>query len=136
MSPKVMADIHASAFERPWDAATFDSLCGQPGVAALGDTDGFILIRTVADEAEILTLAVRPETRRQGTGARLVAAGSQAAREQGAVSLHLEVADDNAAALALYGGAGFVETGRRPGYYPREGRPAAAALLLTLKLED
>jgi ribosomal-protein-alanine N-acetyltransferase len=131
-----MADIHASAFERPWDAATFETLCGQPGVAALGDADGFILIRTVVDEAEILTLAIRPEARRRGTGSRLVAAAAQAAREQGAVSLHLEVADDNAAALALYVRAGFVETGRRAGYYPREGRPTAAALLLTLKLAD
>lgn len=131
-----MAEVHASAFERPWDAATFETLCGQPGVAALGDTDGFILIRTVVDEAEILTLAVRPEARRRGAGARLVAAGAETARKQGAVSLHLEVADDNAAALVLYARAGFLETGRRAGYYPREGRPAAAALLLTLKLAD
>ena len=33
----------------------------------------------------------------------------------------LEVAEDNAAARALYRAAGWNETGRRRGYYPRPG---------------
>lgn len=134
MTPDRLAEIHATAFERPWDAATFESLCGQAGVFALGDPDGFILIRTVADEAEILTLAVRPGARRRGVGAELVLAGAAAARSAGASRLFLEVAEDNTAALALYRSAGFVEDGRRKGYYPRKDGPAVAALLLSLKL--
>ena len=31
--------------------------------------------------------------------------------------MFLEVADDNAAAIALYEGAGFAESGGAPGYY-------------------
>jgi ribosomal-protein-alanine N-acetyltransferase len=134
MTPEVLAEVHATAFDRPWDAATFEDLCRQPGVVALGDGDGFILMRTVVDEAEILTLAVRPETRRRGLGADLVRAGAETARARGAVKLHLEVAEDNAAALALYRSAGFTEKGRRKGYYPRREGPPVAALLLSLNL--
>lgn len=136
MTPDRLAEIHATAFERPWDAATFENLCEQAGVLALGERDGFILIRTVADEAEILTLAVRPEARRRGVGAGLVRAGADAARSAGATKLFLEVAEDNPTALALYRSVGFVEDGRRKGYYPRPEGPSAAALLLSLNLSD
>ncbi|MDP3371055.1 MAG: ribosomal-protein-alanine acetyltransferase, partial [Brevundimonas sp.] len=56
------------------------------------------------------------------------------AATRGATRLFLEVAEDNMAALALYAGAGFVEAGRRPGYYARpHGRPRDA-LVLALNL--
>lgn len=134
MTPEGLAEIHASAFDRPWDAATFESLDSQDAVFILGDANGFLLIRTVLDEAEILTLAVRPEARRRGRGAELVRAGAEAARARGAVKLYLEVAEDNAAALALYRSTGFVEEGRRKGYYPRPDGLPVAALLLSLNL--
>ncbi|MBU2208038.1 MAG: GNAT family N-acetyltransferase, partial [Alphaproteobacteria bacterium] len=67
-----LADVHAEAFPAPWDAAALEALLDQDGVFALEDPDGFILLRAVADEAEILTLAVRPAARRRGLGARLV----------------------------------------------------------------
>ena len=96
----------------------------------------FILIRAVLDEAEILTLAVRPEARRKGYARGLVEAAAALARAAGVCQLYLEVAEDNAAALALYRATGFVEVGRRPGYYARVGGPDVAALLLALKLAD
>lgn len=136
MTPEVLADIHAAAFDRPWSAATFTDLCGQTGVFALGSHAGFILVRAVVDEAEILTLAVRPEARRRGVGADLVHAATRSARARGAERLYLEVAEDNAAALALYRSAGFAQEGRRKGYYPRRDRASAAALILSLKLAD
>ena len=129
-----LADIHAAAFAAPWDAAAFEALLDQTGVFALEEPDGFILLRAVADEAEILTLAVRPVTRRRGLGARLVSEGGTAAATRGATRLFLEVADDNAAALALYARAGFAEAGRRPGYYARPDGGRRDALILALNL--
>ena len=129
-----LAALHATAFDRPWDAAAFEDLLGQDGVVLLEQTGGFILIRAVADEAEILTLAVEPRARRRGVGRALVEAAAEAALAMGAHRLHLEVAEDNAAALALYRAAGFVQAGRRPGYYARSGGPTVAALILTLNL--
>src|SRR5690606_4198483 len=140
----------------PWSESEFAALLGQPGVIALAEADGFILIRIAADEAEILTLAVQPAARRRGLGRRLVESGARAACPGradrpflegagahpgaraacagGADRLLLEVAEDNAAARALYAAAGFVEAGRRRAYYPRPEGLAADALILARAL--
>jgi ribosomal-protein-alanine N-acetyltransferase len=128
--------LHAAAFDTPWDAAAFADLLKQTGVVAVESADGFILMRAVADEAEVLTLAVRPAARGRGEGARLLARGVAAARAAGAGRVFLEVADDNVAALALYRRAGFVEAGRRPRYYARADGARRDALLLTLNLAE
>ena len=129
-----LAVLHAEAFDAPWDADAFAALLTQAGVFALGDGDGFILMRVVADEAEILTLAVRPAARRRGLGSRLVDEGRAAAAALGAARLFLEVADDNAPARAVYARAGFEEAGRRPGYYARPDGGRRDALILALNL--
>ena len=114
---ETLAALHATSFAVPWSATEFADLLGQAGVLAIREPDGFILIRVVLDEAEILTLAVRPEARRAGLGRRLVDQAVAAARRAGAHRLFLEAAEDNAVALALYGSAGFRPLGRRRGYY-------------------
>ena len=129
-----LAALHGEAFDAPWDAAAFATLLDQPGVSAAEAVDGFILIRTAAGEAEILTLAVRPSARRRGLGADLLAKGLVLALAGGAGRLFLEVAEDNLAARALYARAGFAEAGRRRGYYARPDGPAADALVLALDL--
>lgn len=129
-----LAELHATAFPTPWGAPAFETLLDQDGVFSLEETDGFILMRAVADEAEILTLAVRPAARRQGLATRLLAKGATAAAARSATRLFLEVAADNAGALALYGGAGFAVVGRRPGYYARPGGGREDALILARNL--
>jgi len=119
-----LASLHALTFDDPWSAAAFETLLASPGVFALtARTDngaaGLILARAVVDEAEILTLATAPSHRRRGVGRALVEASAGAAAAAGARAVFLEVAADNAAALALYAGAGFVAVGRRRGYYAR-----------------
>ena len=129
-----LAGLHAAAFDTPWPATAFAELLGQAGVFLEGDADGFVLIRTVADEAEILTLAVRPAARRKGLGARLLRNATVRAAAIGVTRMFLEVAEDNVPARALYGALGFEAAGRRPRYYPRADGPAADALLLVLNL--
>lgn len=133
-----LAALHAAAFaglhEAPWNAAAFADLLQQAGVFAVESADGFILMRTVADEAEILTLAVRPGARRAGLGGRLVGEGVLAAATRGAARVFLEVAEDNAAARALYARAGFAEAGRRRGYYGAGDGGRRDALLLARDL--
>jgi [ribosomal protein S18]-alanine N-acetyltransferase len=134
MTAERLADLHATAFDAPWDAAAFAALLDQSGVHLIERDAGFILIRVVADEAEILTLAVRPEARRAGLGLILVKAAADAAADTGASTLFLEVAEDNAPARALYARAGFSQVGKRPRYYARPGAAAVDALLLSLIL--
>lgn len=131
---EAMATVHVEAFDAPWSAEAFAALLVQPGVVLHTEDGGFILCRIAADEAEILTLAVRSGARRRGLGARLVTTAIASAADQGATRMFLEVAEDNAAARALYAGAGFTEAGRRPRYYARPGGAPVDALLLARSL--
>jgi ribosomal-protein-alanine N-acetyltransferase len=92
---------------------------------------GFALGRVQADQAEILTIAVRPGARGQGVGRALLHGLLAEAAKRGALELFLEVAEPNAAARALYAGAGAKEVGRRRRYYA----DGADALVLRLSVE-
>lgn len=122
----VLAALHAEAFAgvagEVWSEASLRELLAMPGALALvasnGDQPvGFLLLRQAADEAEIITLAVRPAVRRSGVARRLLMVGLDKMAGRGAPRCFLEVAEDNMAARALYGAMGFAEIGRRPGYY-------------------
>lgn len=120
MTPADLAGLHARCFftaPRPWSAAEFASLLSSAGVFLLSRPGGFLLGRVVADEAELLTLAVAPEARRQGLGRALTADFAATAHAQGAATAFLEVAEANAAARSLYAGLGWREAGLRRGYY-------------------
>ena len=91
---------------------------------------GFALAQVAADEAEILSIGVTPAWQRQGVGLKLIEGVKRAAVKSGARRLFLEVAESNAAALALYRKAGFSEKGRRQGYYAKPGAKAEDAILL------
>jgi ribosomal-protein-alanine N-acetyltransferase len=79
---------------------------------------------------------VRPEARRRGLGAALVAAGARAAAAAGAEILWLEVAEDSAAAIALYGKVGFDLAGRRKAYYQVAPDRRVDALVMRLALNS
>lgn len=129
-----MAALYAQAFPqaRAWSAEEIAKLAESPGFAVC-DAAGFALGRVVAGEAELLTIAVAPEARRQGVGRAVLAAFEAEARARAAAVAFLEVAADNAAARALYHAAGWAETGRRQGYYTRP-TGAVDALVLTKTL--
>lgn len=65
----------------------------------------------------VITIDVAESQRRRGVGRLLMEELLGRYREAGAVFLRLEVAVDNAGAIAFYEGLGFAETGRIPGYY-------------------
>ena len=73
--------------------------------------------RVAADEAEVLTLGVAPEVRRQGIATDLLRAAIAEIRARGGTAMFLEVATGNTAARALYKKFDFVEVGRRRRYY-------------------
>jgi ribosomal-protein-alanine N-acetyltransferase len=134
----LLAEIHAESFaaNQAWGVSAITLMLGLPGhfglLAAQQDQPlGFALGRAQADQAEILTIAVRPGARGQGVGRALVNALLAEAAKRGALELFLEVAEPNAAARALYAGAGAKEVGRRRRYYA----DGADALVLRLLLK-
>ena len=134
----LMAEMHAESFaaNQAWGVSAITLMLGLPGhfglLAVRQDAPlGFALGRVQADQAEILTIAVRPGARGQGVGRALLHGLLAEAAKRGALELFLEVAEPNAAARALYAGAGAKEVGRRRRYYA----DGADALVLRLPLE-
>ena len=84
---------------------------------------GHAAVSVVQDVAELQRIATVTTARRTGVASALLAAVPDHAAAGGAERLLLEVRDDNAAALAFYASAGFVEIARRARYY-RDGTDA------------
>lgn len=132
-SPAQLAALHQRCFAahpRPWSEAEFGEIISNPLNFLLARPQGFLLGRTVAGEAELLTLAVAPEYRRQGIAADLLAEFARTALARGARDAFLEVASDNAPAIAAYTRAGWIRAGLRRGYYA----PGIDALVMRLDL--
>lgn len=138
------ARLHRDAFapmgERPWTRQDMAELLATPAGGGLilqvdGEDAGVVLWRTIADEAELLTLAVGAEHRRRGVGRALLNQVIVRSHRQGARQLFLEVGVDNPGARLLYAQAGFIEVGRRVAYYRRP-KGFADALVLRLTLSD
>ena len=132
MTPEDLAETDALSFSatRSWDAAEFSALLNNPATFVTGSANSFVLMRVILDEAEVLTLATRPQYRRQGLARGALSEAESKAQASGATSVFLEVAEDNAAARALYASCGYQQVGRRPGYYtPKNAAPIAALIL-------
>ena len=138
MTPADLASLHAESFvtPRPWSETEFKALLAGAGSFMVTETAGFALGRAIAGEAELLTIAVAQGRRRQGLGRRLLVRFLAQARDMGSTVVFLEVAADNAPALALYRRAGFAECGRRSGYYVGPGQSKTDALVLSRVLDD
>jgi ribosomal-protein-alanine N-acetyltransferase len=70
-----------------------------------------------------------PQCRGIGIAWRLLDVLGKSVAGRGARTLHLEVAGTNAPALRLYRRSGFVETGRRKGYYQTSSEREDAVLM-------
>jgi ribosomal-protein-alanine N-acetyltransferase len=119
---EVMATAFDPQFGEGWTRSQCAGILPLSGVRLMlaedeqGATHGFSLLRTVADEAELLLLAVAPAAQRQGVGGSLLEHFIELGRREGVRRLHLEVRDGNSA-VAMYQRFGFKEEGRRPKYY-------------------
>ena len=136
-----VAAAHARLFDEPWNQHEIDRLLDGPAALAIlarsiqtNAVAGFVIAHAAADEADILSIGVTPEWQRCGVARRLVLDLSTVAAAKGAKHLYVDVAADNAPAIALYAGLGFLGRGRRKGYYVRRPGPASDALLLARAL--
>jgi len=132
---RLIAGMHHVCFAEPWSEKAMAELLVLPGVLGWLVADekgpqGFVLARTAADEAEILTILVLPPYRRHGLARRLLDRVIDNVKVQGVTKLYLEVASSNGAAQMLYTQMEFAEVGRRPRYYANGGD----ALLLARSL--
>ena len=133
----VLAALHAEAFPKPWEDVQFARLLKLPGMMGLiiginEQPAGFILAQFVGGDAEIITIGVRPESRRKGLAKRLV--GELIKAEPELEKIFIEVNESNSAGLALYRSMGFSCTGVRKNYYRLPDGSRLDALMMTLAL--
>jgi len=126
-----IAALHAASFQRGWGEDEFHRLLIDRAVVAhramIGRTMvGFILSRTAAGEAAILSVAIAPAWRGRGFARPLLDLHLRRLAGLGVRAVFLEVDEHNEPACRLYRNAGFSEVGVRKGYY-QEG---ASALVL------
>jgi [ribosomal protein S18]-alanine N-acetyltransferase len=127
--------IDQVSFSLPWPPRSFrfeltDNPASRCWVAELeGQVVGMLVGWLIVDEIHIATIATHPDFRKQGIGKKLLSFVLQSAAEEGAVSSFLEVRESNAVALEMYRKFGYVEDGRREGYYKDNGE---AAILMSL----
>lgn len=122
---EVMTAAFDPSFGEAWTRAQCGGILPMSGVSMTlaqdsGPPLGFSLARQVADEAELLLLAVSPGARGRGVGASLLCRFIDAGRDARLNKLHLEVRDGNPA-VNLYRHHGFAVEGRRPKYYKGPG---------------
>ncbi|MBR5381560.1 MAG: ribosomal protein S18-alanine N-acetyltransferase [Oscillospiraceae bacterium] len=130
-------EIAEASFPDPWSEESFRRELDADGVFyaahSEGRLDGYLVLRSMGLEYEVLDVAVAPEARRTGIGEALIATAVQYAREHGAEKVWLEVRAGNVPALGLYEKYGFRRVGLRKNYYAR---PAEDAVLMERKLRE
>lgn len=119
----VMDTAFGDRFGEAWTRSQLGGILPMAGVSLVlardadrGEAMGFSLFRTVADEAELLLIAVAPEQQKRGVGRMLLDDFLERVRNDGVSRVHLEVRDGNSA-VSLYREAGFSPVGRRRNYY-------------------
>jgi len=78
---------------------------------------GYVILRRVSDIGELLSIAVAESSRGKGAGESLLLAALAFAKENGLITVFLEVRKSNAAAVSLYIKHGFKPIRLRKNYY-------------------
>lgn len=121
-----LVQLDTRCFARPWTASAWEAEFGRafariwvwtPGADQQDSVGGYCVCWHLGQEAELLRIAVAPSLRGQGVGASLLDWALAKARQEGCLSLSLEVQADNRAAVCMYEKSGFERVGARAGYY-------------------
>ena len=129
--------LERASFSDPWTSAQLAHSLADAATIGLvieeadGLLVGYAFGRVIADEAEILTLAVHPIRRRLGLGRRLLDEVLAAMAGRSVRTVWLEVRVSNEGARAMYAQAGFIASGVRRSYYRR---PVEDAMVLKCNL--
>ena len=138
MTPEDLAALHARAMTltAAWGAPTMRGFVDAPGSVLVTRGQAFALGRVIAQDAELLTLAVDPSIQGQGFGRKCLRAFEDTAAARGARQVFLEVAAPNDVAIGLYASVGYTRTGRRKRYYKTPDGQHLDALIMTKPLQS
>lgn len=122
-------DIEERCFVTPWSRMSFQKELANPHAQCAVATSkdrvvGYSVVWVIADEVQILNLAVSPHAQRRGIGSQLLDRIVSNARARSARSIFLEVRASSIPAIRLYETWGFRPVGKRKRYYQTEGTDA------------
>jgi len=129
-----LVTLQPHCFDPPWSEAMLRARLEHPRGLNLGIFSGealagFVLTSCLLDEAQVLQIGVDPRQRRSGLAHRLLQRALDDLAGAGVARVMLEVRESNLPAMGLYLKLGFVEDGRRAGYYPTTAGHEAAVLM-------
>lgn len=124
---EAVRNIFTGCFSHPWSLESIESMFTTGGYVNMvaeedGRPVGYAGYLAVADEADIVNVAVDPSCQHRRIGTNVMAALLDAARRSGICQIFLEVRPSNVPAIRLYEGMGFERISIRKNYYeaPRE----------------
>jgi ribosomal-protein-alanine acetyltransferase len=133
--PAVLAMERRAVTAAHWTSNQYSKLVND-GIVLVAEESGtlcgFVCAKVVAGEWEIENVVVAAEFVRRGIADGLVRDLIQRARNRGVPAILLEVRESNLPARRLYEKHGFLEEGRRRGYYLE---PPEDAILYTLRFD-
>lgn len=118
-----IAELETSSFPVPWKREYFETEVGAPhrmnrvACGPRGELRGYVFCAWAGGEVHVNKIAVSPVARRRGVASRLMTDVLAFSSGVKAEAIYLEVRLSNQPARIFYRGLGFVETGRRTGYY-------------------
>lgn len=121
-----LARIHAHCFDHGWSEDDLSLMLRGKGVDCnvvtlngmeLQTPKGFLILRTLGDQSEVLTIATDPKFRNRGVGRTLMEHAIRRLQGDRVKHLFLEVSEKNLAARKLYDSLNFKQISVRKSYY-------------------
>lgn len=117
-----VARLEKEIFPDPWSEGAISETFEQEQtllLVAYADRKliGYLILYFVLEEGEIARIAVIPECRRQGVGARMLLELEDLCEDNGITKLLLDVRESNETAISFYTSYGFVQDGVRRNFY-------------------
>lgn len=136
---EILTEIHKECFPRYWNREAFTDFFAVAGTVAFLVEDkenpvAMLVYRISFEQADILTIAVRPKWRRQGISRALLEEAFVNCKNLGVEKIFLEVEEGNEAAIKLYENKGFKHAGRRKLYYQQLDGSLTDALVMSKKI--
>lgn len=117
-----VARLEKEIFPDPWSEGAISETFEQEHTLLLVAYEdrkliGYLILYFVLEEGEIARIAVIPECRRQGVGARMLLELEDLCEDNGITKLLLDVRESNETAISFYTSYGFVQDGVRRNFY-------------------
>lgn len=133
-----VAEIEKECFSSPWSEKSLLEETENENshfLAALfkGKIVGYMGVQSIAGECYVTNIAVNPDFRRRGIGAKLIDRAVRDSVLRNDEFISLEVRKSNSQAISLYEKFGFTVEGERKNFYSS---PTEDGYIMTLRFED